>query len=100
MSYRLDFHEDVEGDYQDAYTWYENAKEGLGERFFKMAAEKLRQIADNPEAFSQKTKSGYREAAIEIFPYIIVYKLYKQKKVVFINSIIHQKKQPRKRIRK
>jgi hypothetical protein len=70
MSYRLDFHEEVVGDYQEAYTFYENAKEGLGERFLKMVRTKLEQIAKNPEAFSQKTKSGYREAAVEIFPYI------------------------------
>ena len=100
MSYRLDFHKDVAEDYQEAYTWYENAKEGLGERFLKMVRVKLEQIAKNPEAFSQKTKSGYRAAAVEIFPYIIVYKLYKKKKVVFVNSVIHQKKHPRKRTRK
>ena len=100
MSYRLDFHEDVAGDYLDAYTWYENAKEGLGERFLKMVRLKLTQIAKNPEAFSQKTKSGYRAAAVEVFPYIIVYKLYKKEKVIFINSVIHQKKHPRKRHRK
>jgi hypothetical protein len=47
-------------------------KEGLGERFLKMIRDKLEQIAKNPEAFSQKTKNGYREAAVEIFPYIIV----------------------------
>ena len=41
MNYTLDFHEDVESDYQEAYTWYENAKEGLGERFLKMVRVKL-----------------------------------------------------------
>lgn len=100
MNYRMDFHEDVEDDYLEAFTWYEDAKEGLGERFLKMVRAKLEQIGKNPEAFSQKTKSGYREAAVEIFPYIIVYKLYKKKKVIFINSVIHQKRHPRKRIRK
>jgi hypothetical protein len=64
MNYKLDFHEDVEGDYLEAYTWYEEAKEGLGERFLKMVRAKLEQITKNPEAFSQKTKSGYREAAV------------------------------------
>lgn len=100
MNYRLDFHEDVEGDYLEAYTWYENEKVGLGERFIRMVRIKLEQIANNPEAFSQKTKSGYREAAVEVFPYIIVYKLYKREKVIFINSVIHQKRHPRKRHRK
>lgn len=96
----MDFHKGVESDYLEAYTWYEDAKEGLGERFLKMVRAKLEQIGNHPEAFSQKTKSGYREAAVEIFPYIIVYKLYKKDKVIFINSVIHQKRHPRRRIRK
>lgn len=100
MNYKLDFHVDVESDYFEAYKWYEDAKEGLGERFLKMVRSKLEQIGKNPETFSQKTKSGYRETAVEIFPYIIVYKLYKKKKVVFVNSVIHQKKHPRRRTRK
>ena len=100
MNYRLDFHEDVETDYLEAYTWYEAAREGLGDRFMKMVRMKLEEIARNPETFSQKTKSGYREAVVEVFPYMIVYKIYKKGKVVFVNSVIHQKKHPRKRHRK
>jgi plasmid stabilization system protein ParE len=100
MNYILDFHEDVETDYLEAYTYYETAREGLGERFMKMVKTKLEEIARNPEAFSQKTKSGYRAAAVEVFPYIIAYKIYKKEKIVFINSVIHQKKHPRKRHRK
>ncbi|WP_315814206.1 type II toxin-antitoxin system RelE/ParE family toxin [Paraflavitalea speifideaquila] len=100
MNYRLDFHEDVEGDYLEAYTWYETAREGLGERFLKMVKAKLEQIAKTPEVFGQKTKSGYRAATVDVFPYIIVYKLYKKERVVFVNAVIHQKKHPRKRHRK
>jgi hypothetical protein len=33
MNYRLDFHEDVAIDSQEAYEWYEKKMEGLGERF-------------------------------------------------------------------
>mgnify|MGYP001034834201 CR=1 FL=1 len=32
MSYRLDFHEEVQEDSSEAYEWYENKKQGLGER--------------------------------------------------------------------
>lgn len=68
IKFRLEFHEEVVSDYQEAYSWYENEKTGLGERFLKLVRVKLEQIVKNPEAFSQKTKSGYREAAVEIFP--------------------------------
>jgi hypothetical protein len=35
MNYKIDFHGDVAGDYLEAYAWYEDAKEGLGERFLR-----------------------------------------------------------------
>ncbi len=28
INYSLEFHKDIESDYLDAYTWYEEAKEG------------------------------------------------------------------------
>lgn len=48
MSYKFDFHSDVENDYLEAYTWYESRKEGLGERFLSMVRRKLEQIGNNP----------------------------------------------------
>lgn len=100
MIYRIDFHEDVATDYLEAYTWYEDAREGLGERFIKMVKLKLEEIARNPDVFSQKTKRGISGSIRRSIPYMIVYKIYKKEKVVFVNSVIHQKRHPRKRRRK
>jgi hypothetical protein len=38
--------------------------------------------------------------AVDSFPYLIVYKLYKRNKTVFVNSIHNQKKHPHKKYRK
>lgn len=100
MSYRLEFHEAVERDYLDAYSWYEDAQKGLGDRFLKMVRFKLEEVVSNPEAFSEKTKSGYRGAVVDVFPYIIVYKIYKKKKVILVNAVVHTKKHPRSRHRR
>jgi hypothetical protein len=40
MSYKYEFHEEVSNDYIDAYTWYESAKRGLGERVFIICPQK------------------------------------------------------------
>ena len=100
MSYRFDFHEDVANDSLEAYAWYENKTQGLGERFLDAVRKKLGQIAKNPEAFGEKSRKGYREVALNIFPYLIVYKIYKKNKVVFVNSIHHTSKHPRKKYRR
>lgn len=99
MNYRLDFHEDVENDSYEAYEWYENKTPGLGERYLVAVSKTLEQIAKNPEAFGERSHRGRREAPLNIFPYVIVYKIYKRNKAVFINSIHHTSKHPRKKIR-
>ncbi|NML21833.1 type II toxin-antitoxin system RelE/ParE family toxin [Pseudoflavitalea sp. G-6-1-2] len=100
MNYQLLFHEKVYADYLEAYEWYEGNKVGLGERFLKMAQAKLDQISANPEFFSQKSKKGYREATLDVFPYTIAYKIYKKTKTILVISVVHQKKHPNKRYRK
>jgi hypothetical protein len=100
MSYSYEFHEDVSEDFTDGYTWYETSKKGLGERFLQFVRKKMDQIAENPEHYGVRIKSGYREAQVDVFPYLIVYKVYKQKKTIFVNSIHNMKKDPRKKYRK
>ena len=33
MSYKLEFHNAIAKEYNEAYEWYEERSEGLGERF-------------------------------------------------------------------
>jgi plasmid stabilization system protein ParE len=97
MNYQISFHPSVEREYLEAYTWYDSEKQGLGEKFLRRVNAKLELIADNPEAFSQKTGKGYRDAVVGIFPYIIVFKVYKKEKKVLVIAIVHQKKHPSSR---
>jgi len=99
MIYKTEFHEDVAHDYKEAYTWYEKQKEGLGNRFLEAVKRKIEQISERPESFSQKSRKGYREAKVDIFPYLIIYKVYKQTKKIFINSVHHEKKHPKRKFR-
>ena len=77
--YRYIFHEAVKADYDEAYIWYEEKLEGLGERFLAALRSKLDEITKRPEAFGERSKRGYREAQVAIFPYSIVLKYTKQK---------------------
>ena len=98
--YRYILHEAVKADYDEAYEWYEKKLEGLGERLLSAIHAKLDEIAKSPEAFGERSKKGYREAQVNIFPYSIVYKIYKMERVIFVNSVHHHRKQPRKKYRK
>lgn len=99
MSYTVYFHPLVDIDYIEAYQWYEDKKAGLGERFLLAVSNKIDKIIANPEVYGSKGRNSYREAMVEGFPYIIVYKVYKRKKKVFISSVHHAKKHPQNKYR-
>jgi mRNA-degrading endonuclease RelE of RelBE toxin-antitoxin system len=100
MSFACVFHPAIQTDYNEAYEWYESQKEGLGERFLIAVRRKIEEIIEHPEHYGARTRKDYREAQVDIFPYNIVYKVYKQRKTILVVSIHHTKKHPRKRYRK
>ena len=100
MSYQYEFHGDVAEDYNEAYAWYESQKTGLGDRFLLLVRKKMDQIAENPEHYGKKINKDYREAKVDVFPYLIVYKVYVQRKIVFVNAIHNTKNHPTKKYRK
>jgi len=100
MSYTYQIHPLVEQDIEEGYIWYEERQKGLGERFITAIGAKVKQILQNPEAYSSKGNKSFREAEVDRFPYLIAYKIRKRKKEIFITSIHHTKKHPRKKYRK
>jgi len=100
MAYSYRLHPLAVEDYSKAYSWYEDKQAGLGERFLKAVRQKIEEIASNPETFGHRGRKLFREAKIDFFPFLIVYKIYKRKKEIYISSVHHTKKHPRKRYRK
>ena len=54
MSYTISVHHKAEVEYDDAYDWYAQQKDGLEELFFAAVNKKLQQILVGPELFSVK----------------------------------------------
>jgi hypothetical protein len=99
MSYSLRFHKLVQYDFSNAYEWYENKSHGLGERFIEAVKDKLDDICHLPEANSEKYRKGFREARVDIFPFVIVYKIMPSQ-TIFVSTIHHVKKHSRSKYRK
>lgn len=100
MMYTYQIHPLVEKDFEEGYIWYEERQKGLGERFINAVEAKIKQILINPEAYGSRSKKSFREAEVDKFPYLVVYKMNKRKKEIYITSIHHTKKHPRKKYRK
>lgn len=82
----------------NAYIWYEEQQEGLGERFVAKIQQRLNQIIDNPEKYKIVYKN-YREITIEKFPYQIVYVIEKLKRQILIIAVFHTKRSPTQKYR-
>lgn len=100
MNYTYLLHPLAEHDYVEAYNWYEDRQQGLGERFIESVRVKLQAIADRPEAYGARNNRNFREALIDDFPYLIVYRVNKRKKQILISSVHYTGKSPRKKYRR
>lgn len=100
MNYTYKVHPLVLQDYNEGYEWYEEKQIGLGERFLNEVRRKIAEILKNPEVYSSKSKRAFREANVDYFPYLIVYKIDKRAKEIHIASVHNTKKHPRNKYRK
>lgn len=99
MSYEIVLHPVAEKEYHEAYLWYEEQVKGLGDRFEKAVESRLNQIITKPHMYPKK-RGVFREIKIETFPYVIVYKIYARKRMVFISAVYHASRNPRRKYRR
>jgi hypothetical protein len=71
MKYEIVFHPEATQEYAEAYKWYEERQEGLGERFISCIDEALAEIVSHP-AHSRSEIDEYRVKTVKVFPYIIL----------------------------
>ncbi len=79
----------------EAWEWYEEQQSGLGDRFKDEVGKKIRAVAENPLHYPLKGR--YREAQTDVFPFLIVFKFDKKASMIFIVSVFHMKRNPRKK---
>lgn len=79
----------------DAWEWYEERRSGLGDQFKDEVAKKIRAVVENPLLYQLKGK--YREAQTDVFPYLIVFRFDKKADIIFIVSVFHMKRNPKKK---
>jgi plasmid stabilization system protein ParE len=79
----------------DAWEWYEERRIGLGDLFKDEVAKKIRDVVENPLHY--QLKGRYREAQTDVFPYLIVFRFDKKADIIFIVSVFHMKRNPKKK---
>jgi hypothetical protein len=99
MSLTVEFDPRAELEYFETWLWYESELHGLGDRFGRAVIRYIEIISTAPLAFPSK-KVFTREAKIEDFPFLIIYKVFPSKNLIYITSIFHTSRNPRKKYKK
>jgi plasmid stabilization system protein ParE len=82
---------------KEAYEWYNEQQEGLGDLFLTELESCYDKLESWPTAYS-KIKRNYRQLVLHTFPYVIVFEIIK--KEVIIYSIFHTSRNPNKKFKK
>lgn len=96
MSYKVEFLSRARRELLEAWDWYDDKWNGLGDRFLREVEKKVLQIEKTPERYPERRK-GFRETPINVFPYIIIYKIQKRNRIIAISSIFHTSRNSRKK---
>ena len=91
MKFEFIFLEKAKSELLETWIWYEERQEGLGERFKEKVFECINNIEQNPYRYPER-KKNYREGLVDIFLYLIIYRVLKRRKLVLIVSVFHTKR--------
>ena len=77
------YHKLVQKDLDDAWGYYEDASEGLGDRFFDEFLAVIASIQRNPKSWPP-TDKGRRVALFSRFPYQLLYRIEPERVKVLV----------------
>ena len=97
MNYTVDLSPKARHELFEAWEWYEEQQIGLGERFEQEFFKKADLIQSNPLHYPARGK--YREAQTDVFPYLIIFRFDKKADMIFIVSVFHMSRHPKKKYR-
>ncbi len=89
MPFQIIFQNEALVDVQEAYQWYEDQLQELGEDFLSELNEILEKLKQNPQYFGYAF-DDFRDVRLKRFPYQVVFKISGRN--VYINSVKHTKR--------
>ncbi|MBS1920603.1 MAG: type II toxin-antitoxin system RelE/ParE family toxin [Bacteroidetes bacterium] len=97
MNFSIELSEEAREDVTLAVKWYDQQKENLGDFFITHLNSTLEKIRNNP-ASHKKIYRQVRQAAMQKFPYVILYKVKGNSITVY--AVFHTKRNPKTKIRR
>jgi toxin ParE1/3/4 len=101
MPYKYNLSGEAEDDILEAYVWYEQQREGLGEEFLEALDRARLAVLQNPVTYRIRYKKKVRSFLVDRFPYLLLYVL--ENKDVNVIAVFHTSRDPeiwKKRVEK
>ena len=99
MSFNYTLLEPAQEEYESSLKWYVVRGEQSAENFIKAVDVALALICNYPTRWRNKYKNFY-ELGVKKYPYIIIYTIDDQNKLIIVHSIFHHKRNPLKKYNK
>ncbi len=85
--------------FDNAFLWYLEKSELVGDSFRVAVGIRIEQICENP-ALYRKAKKQFREAIIKKYPFSIIFTIDEANQLIIITSIFHHKQHPKKKYKR
>ncbi|NDJ25657.1 type II toxin-antitoxin system RelE/ParE family toxin [Nostoc sp. B(2019)] len=92
MNYVLVFRSEVREELNEAHSWYESQKPGLGDEFLDCVDETVNRISQMPESYVI-VYGDIRRAVVRRFPYAVYYRIVSSR--VIVTAIFHGRRDPK-----
>lgn len=79
-----------------SWQWYEERQQGLGDRFVREVVRCIGKIEKTPERYVKRVME-YREVQLDVFPYLVIYRMDKRKMLIRIVSVFHTARSTKKK---
>ncbi|HET8810265.1 MAG TPA: type II toxin-antitoxin system RelE/ParE family toxin [Flavobacteriaceae bacterium] len=96
MKFHLEIRTEARLEIFEAFLYYEDKRDNLGEEFLNHMGNYFDWIRKNPDHFPIKRRN-YREAYVKRFPYLIIYEVVQEKVIVY--SVFNTYQDPKKKIK-
>lgn len=91
MNYEIEFTRSANEDLENAFSWYENERVGLGWEFRNEVALCIEKITNDKIRY-QIYYADIHKIFITRFPYLLYFKKYEPEKKIVIGAVLHEKR--------
>lgn len=80
-------------DITEAYFYFEQKRQGLGDQFLSRIEEVFSRISETPEIYATISETGIRKARLRQFPFVVGY-LVEDEETILVLGVLHGSRNP------